>query len=213
MRRLAEGRHQFGNAHALAALHQKLREGERHHQRPLALRRLSAGGIVHGRREIRPDPHRVARLPLALADIKMIVAGGAAPVHAIGRLAVHETAVLPEILTRARAPTPVQAVLHAHGDAARLQHEARHGCREVCGGEGGRLNGVTLRVLGRAFLWGVGHGSGHGRGPVRAHPSRSVRRRMMPVTLWRSARAAKVSAMRCFSTGSARATTSSREGA
>ena len=56
----------------------------------------------HGGRAVRPDPHRMGGFPFLLAHIELVVAGGAAPVHAPRRLAREEAAVLPEILARSR---------------------------------------------------------------------------------------------------------------
>src|SRR6516164_4921748 len=64
-------------------------------------------------------------LPFLLADVKMIVAGGPAPVDVLRRLARDEAAVLPEALARAGAPPSVQAVNDVGRDTASFQHKAR----------------------------------------------------------------------------------------
>ena len=56
----------------------------------------------------------------------MIVTRGAPPIDRVGRLAVEEAAVLPEILAGAGAAAAVQAVNQRRGDAARFENEARH---------------------------------------------------------------------------------------
>src|SRR6266571_4513719 len=81
-------------------------------------------------------------LPFPLAHIEVIVAGRAAPVDAVRRLAGDEAAVLPEVLARAGAAAAVQTVDHGGGDAARLEDEPRHG-----GGERAGLAGRSPRRL------------------------------------------------------------------
>ncbi len=142
------GAHEVGHAHPLAALHQQFGQSEGDHQRPVALGRQLVRGVGHGSGQVGPDPHRVGSLPFALAHIKMIVAGGTAPVHAGGGLAIHEAAILPEILPRAGPAAPVQTVLHVGRDAARLQHQPRHG--------GDQLGGV-LGSLFDGAVGGIGH--------------------------------------------------------
>ncbi len=167
----------------------------------------SSFGLPHERRRehhrgrtVRPDPHRMRGFPLALAHIKMIVARGAAPVDARGGFARHEAAVLPEVLAGAGAAAAVQAVDHRRGDAARFQNKPRHRGDSVRARTGGAPDRVVLLVA----MFGI---SRHSRQPIR-----DLSLAITPGMVSPSARAAKVSAMRCFRIGSASSSTSSTGG-
>src|SRR4051794_13047059 len=68
-------------------------------------------------------------LPLLLAYIEVVIAAGAAPIDVARRLAGKKTAILPEVFSRSRPPTPVQSMDDGCGDPASFQNEARHGIR------------------------------------------------------------------------------------
>ena len=194
--------HQSRNADALAALDQHLGEGEGDHQCTLQLGVAGERGIErHRRRAVGPQPDRMGGLPFLLAHIEMVVAGGAAPVDAAGRFAGGEPAILPEILARPGAAPSVQAMNDRRGDAARLEDQPRHGCGE-------RATGAD-RSAGRLdFLLARRRRHRHLRYPIRALISPITCGMVIP-----SARAEKVSAMRCLRIGSASASTSSTDGA
>src|SRR5262245_64997196 len=131
----------------------------------------------------------------------MFVAGGAPPVDAARRLARQEAAILPEILARPGPLAAVQSVDDGGGDAARLEDQARHGLRERAGFAARALRRLDL-VLIRALL-------------CRCHPTHPMRVLSLPMTpsmVSPSARAAKVSAMRCLRIGSDMARTWSSGG-
>ena len=93
----------------------------------------------------------------------------------------------------------MQAVDHRRGDAARFENKTRHG-----------------RGQRPAFADGAGDGASvvSRRGVVcHRQPIFPFRRAMTPEIVSPSARAEKVSAMRCLRIGSASATTSSMDGA
>ena len=187
---------QAGPGDALAAARQQFGQGQHQHQRARFLGNAGAGRFVeHGRRGVGPQPHRMGGFPFAVAHIGVVVAGRAAPVDARG-IAFDIGPELPEILADAALAAAMPAGDHGVDDAARLDQQV-----------------------------------GHQRGPQPATGERVARRyrsldladtrHQMPFTsfattsrtLMPSARAAKVSAMRCCSTGSASARTSSIEGA
>ena len=112
------------------------------------------------------------------------------------RLARYERAKLPEGLARTGPPAPVDAVHHALRDPARGDDEARQTGRERRGRP--RADG--------------GAGASWRRWPPRHRTVFATRRAITAEIVSPSARAANVSAMRCLSTGSASAATSSREG-
>src|SRR4051812_20616452 len=107
-------------------------------------------------------------------------------------------AELPEGFAGAGAAAAMRAVGHGVGDALRLDEEGRHARGQPMG----------LGFLGRKRLKGslprVGQDSDH--------PSGSTSLATMSLISIPSARAAKVSAMRCLSTGSASSIASSMEG-
>src|SRR3954471_23066279 len=140
-------------------------------------------------------------LPFTLAHIQMIVARGAAPVDAVRWLAGNEAAVLPEIFARACAPAAMQAVDDGRCNAARFQDQPRHGGRKRAA-----LSGRPVDR--RDFLLVQCRIKRHS-----AYPSRAFNRAITAWMVSPSARAAKVSAMRCFNTGSASSATSSIDGA
>src|SRR6185437_7901866 len=149
-------------------------------------------------RAVRPEPHRMRGLPFLLADIEMVVARGAAPVDALRRLAGDEAAILPETFAGAGAPPPVQAVDHIGGDAAGFKHETRQGRGERSAFTIGSSDCCDLLLVPDRFS----------HQPIRVFNCRITSGMLCP-----SARAEKVSAMRCFRIGSARSSTSSIEGA
>ena len=129
----------------------------------------------------------------------MIVARRAPPIDVMRWLARHEAAVLPEILARAGAAAAVQAVNDRRGDAARFQDEPRNPRGELAAFADSRQYRVVLGVAAS----GLGH----------YYPMRAFKRLITLGMVSPSARAAKVNAMRCLSTGSASSSTSSTEGA
>src|SRR5690606_39061588 len=142
-------------------------------------------------------PDGVRGLPLLVADIDMVVTGGAAPVDARHRLAVDIGTELPEILADAPAAAAVPAGDDSVGDALRLDQKVWD---ERC-----TLSGAGERVAGRDRCRRLADPCHY---PAAFTSCAITLRTLMP-----SARAAKVSAMRCWSTGSARAFTSSIDGA
>src|SRR4029077_14535086 len=131
-------------------------------------------------------------------DVEKIIARRAAPIDAGRWLAHDKAAVLPEILAGASAAPAVQSVDDGGGDAPRIKDQPRHARRE-----------------GLAFANRVGdcRDVGRRRREYSHHPIRDFRHPTTPGMVSPSARAAKVSAMRCLSTGSASAMTSSADGA
>ena len=73
-----------------------------------------------------PQPERVGGLPLAVAQIGVVVAGGAAPVDLGDALAGDVGAELPEVLADAALAAAVPAGDHGVGDALRLDQAVRH---------------------------------------------------------------------------------------
>ena len=132
-----------------------------------------------------------------------VVTRRAAPVDAVGGLACGERPELPERFTRPGLPAAVDAVGGGGGDAPRLDGDAGQAAREVKGIGGLPRSGRPLRLVENPDL-------DH---QILPQPILLTSLRISPSTVSPSARAAKVSAMRCFSTGPARATTSSSEGA
>src|SRR5262249_54375512 len=155
----------------------------------------------HRGRAIGPQPHGMGRLPLLFAHVEMFVAGGAPPIDAAGRLAGKEAAILPEIFSRTGAPAALQPLGEGGRRGARLADQGRHGLRERAS-----VAARALRCPGLVFVRAL---------PCRRHATYPMRALSLPITpcmLSPSARAAKVSAMRCLRIGSAMATTSSIEG-
>ena len=104
--RLAAGqrRRHAHQGDALAGAHQQLGEGQRQHHGAIALgglRQMAAEG--HRRRDVRPQPEGMRRLPFALAHVEMVGAGRAPPVDDGGGVAGLELAELPEGLAACRA--------------------------------------------------------------------------------------------------------------
>ena len=152
---------------------------------------------IHRGGEVEPEPDRVGGLPLLLANIEMIVAGGPAPVDAGGRVAAGEGPELPERLAATGGAASVPAGDDRRGNAARLDEEV------------GKAGGEALRLRqGTAYRAWLRARRSHHCQLIFAFSSAITSRTVMP-----SARAAKERAMRCCSTGSASAITSSREGA
>ena len=193
-------RHQPGDADALAAGDEQLGPREGDDQRPVELGLARGpGGERHRGRAIRPDPDRVGGFPFKLADIEMVVARRSAPIDILRRLARDEAAVLPEILAGAGAPPSVQTVNHVGRDAASLEHQARQ--------RSGERAAFAIGTSDRQCLLR--------RVPVLCchQPIRVFNCRITSGMVRPSARAWNVRAMRCFSTGSARSSTSSIDGA
>ncbi len=193
--------HHPGDADAFAAAHEQFAERESEHERAVALRFPHQGrSEFHRRRKVGPDPDRMRRLPFALAHIEMVVARRAPPVDAARGLARHEAAILPKILARPGAPPSVQAVKDRGRYTPGLEYEPWHRGDEA---KGGSRRGANRSVV--ASVWRTG---------VRlAHAILAFSLATTPSMVSPSARAPKVSAMRCLSTGSASANTSSIEGA
>src|SRR5262249_35513155 len=128
-------------------------------------------------------------LPLLLADIQMVVTRRAAPVDILRRLAGDEAAILPEAFAGAGAPPAVQAVNDVRGNAAGFEHKT--------GERGGERSAFAIGTSDRQdLLWMPG---------VRGHqPIRDFNCLITSGMVRPSARAAKVSAMRCLRMGSAR---------
>src|SRR5712691_6592620 len=120
----------------------------------------------------------------------MIVARGAPPIDVLRGLARHEAAVLPEVLARSGAPAAVQTMNDRRCDTACFQDKPRHGVGELAGADGRLAYRAGLDVV-RPYL------------RHRDYPMRAFSRRMTLGMFSPSARAAKVRAMRCLSTGSA----------
>src|SRR5215472_8797386 len=198
----ARGRaHEARNADAFAALHQHLGQREGDHKSALEFAVIRQSGRKrHRRRTVRPNPHSVRSFPFALAHVEMVVARGTAPINILSGFAGHEAAVLPEVLTRSGATTAVQAMNDRRRDTACLKNEPRHGVGELAATDG--------RLLYRAGLAVVRPCLHH-----RDYPMRAFSRRITLGMVSPSARAAKVNAMRCLSTGSANSRTSSTDGA
>src|SRR5215813_1462357 len=139
-------------------------------------------------------------LPFPLAHIEVIVARGAPPIDVLRGLTRHEASVLPEVLAGPRAAASVQAMNDRRCDPACFQDKPRHGV--------GKLAGADSRLPHRTGLDVVRPNLRH-----RDYPMRAFSRRMTLGMVSPSARAAKVRAMRCLSTGSASSSTSSTDGA
>jgi hypothetical protein len=102
---------QARHAHALAAAHQKVRDGEAQHEGAVHLGlHGQRRDIGHGGGAIHPDPDRMGRLPLALAHIDPVIPCRATPIDPRGGFAPDEGAELPEGLAHARPLAPVDAV-------------------------------------------------------------------------------------------------------
>src|SRR5439155_7796527 len=114
-------------------------------------------------------------------------------------LARQKTPVLPELLARPGGLATVQPVDHGRGNPARFQNEARHGFRK-----GARHAGRVQGRLDLVFVSAAGRHTGY--------PMRALSLPMTPSMVSPSARAAKVSAMRCLRIGSAMSRISSIEG-
>src|SRR6185369_16931413 len=111
----------------------------------------------------------------------MVVARRASPVDVLGRLARHETAVLPKVLAGPGAPPSVQSVNDRRRNAARLENKPGH-----CVGQ---LARADRRLLYRAGLDVVCLRLRH-----RNYPMRALSRRITFGMVSPSARAANVSA-------------------
>jgi hypothetical protein len=147
-----------------------------------------------------PEPDGVGGFPLAIADIETVVAGGAAPVDTRQRFAFDIGSELPEGFADAALAAAVPAGDHGVGDAPRLG--------EAIGQQRRALTGAGKRVGAAQSVRSAG------RSTPSAHPAFGVTRSAMTSRMpMPSARAAKVSAMRCCRIGSARARTSSMDGA
>src|ERR1019366_8895975 len=157
------------------------------------------GSERHRRRPVGPDPYGVRGFPFALAHVEMIVARRAPPVDVLRRLARHEAAVLPEILAGSGAASSMQAVNDGRCDAARFENEPRHGSGERASAAGRLANRAGLNIAEPRLR--------------HVYPMRAFSRLITFGIVSPSARAAKVSAMRCLSTGSASSSTSSTDGA
>src|SRR5262245_35055293 len=118
----------------------------------------------------------------------MVVTRRAPPVDILRRLAGDEAAVLPKTLAGAGAPAAMQAVDDIGGDAAGFEHQAR----QRSGERAAFAIGTSYR---KCLLCCVPVLCGHQ--PIRVFNCRITSGIVRP-----SARAWKVSAMRCFSTGS-----------
>src|ERR1700692_114747 len=125
--------------------------------------------------------------PFAFAHIEMIVARRTPPVDIVGWLAVDEAPVLPEILARSGAAPAVQTVNDGGCDPARLQNEPRNPRGELSAFANSRADRLVLRIA----TYGLGHD----------YPMRAFSRLITLAMVSPSARAAKVKAMRCLSTG------------
>src|SRR5262249_30244413 len=108
--------------------------------------------------------------------------------------------VLPEVLARPGAAAAMQAVDDGRGDAAGFQNKPWHPGGKFPADADGARNGGGVGER-RCML---GHSG---------YPIRLFRRPTTAAIVSPSARAPKVNAMRCFSTGSASAITSSTDGA
>ena len=109
---------------ALAALYEQRGERERQHRRAVF---FCAGGevgdIVHRGRTVAPYPDAFGRLALGLAHEEMRRAGGVAPVDGGRRIALPESAELPEGF----------ALCDGRGDMFGLGDEGRHDLRQRFG--------------------------------------------------------------------------------
>src|SRR3974390_2758435 len=114
----------------------------------------------------------------------MIVARGTAPVDVLRWLARDEAAVLPEAFARARAPAAVQAVNDIGRDAASFQHKARQRRGERSAFAIGTSDCYDLPGCALVFC---------GHQPIRVFNCLITSGMVRP-----SARAVKVSAMRCL---------------
>src|SRR5262249_21799782 len=189
------------NADAFATLNQHLGKRQANNKSPLELAIVRQSRCkAHRRRAVRPNPHGMRSFPFPLAHIEMIVACGTPPIDILRRFPRYEAAVLPEVLTRARPASAVQTVNDRRRDPARLKNEPRHRV--------GKLTGADNRRADRTGLAAVPSWLGH-----RDYPMRALSRRITLGIVSPSARAAKVNAIRCLSTGSARSSTSSTDGA
>ncbi len=149
-------RHQAEKADPLAGLDEGIGKGKPEHEPPFDL-----GGkgefrhVGHRGGAIDPQPDRMCGLPFALAHIKAIVAGGAAPVDALRRFAGHEGPELPKAFAGTGPPPAVDAVGKRRGNAPRLQDQAGHPLRE-------RQPGVCLLTAWRSGVFGEDPNTGHG---------------------------------------------------
>src|SRR5262249_39699479 len=147
------------------------------------------GCKCHRWRAVRPQPDRVRGFPFLFADIEMIVARRAAPVDVLRRLARDETAGLPEAFAGAGAAAGTQAVDDVGGDTAGFKHKARQ-----------RRGERSAFAIGTSYcenLLGLEAGL-CGHQPIRVFNCLITSGMVRP-----SARAEKVSAMRCLRMGSA----------
>ncbi len=120
---------------ALSSAHQQLGRGQHEHDGALALRRVGEMAFeIHGGGQVRPQPDRVRRLPLALAHVEMVGARRAPPVDLPVGVARPELAKLPEGLAGAGAAAAVNAVRDRLRDALGLDEDV------------GQTVGETLRL-------------------------------------------------------------------
>ena len=132
------------------------------------------------------------RLPFALAHIEPFVLGGTAPIDAVCCLARDERAKLPEGLASSRAPASMDAMHDACGGFFRACAEAWKTPRQF-------KRMVLVTAPGAAFTFSRSRTFAIGQ------PDCAASWATRSLTLRPSARAAKVSAMRCLSTGTASA--------
>src|SRR5436309_13646710 len=96
----------------------------------------------------------------------MVVARRASPVDIVGRLAVDEATVLPEIFAGTGAAASVQSMDHRRGDASRLQNKPRHA--------GGELAALADRRMER-LLFGIALPEvGHSLSDARLEPRDNI---------------------------------------
>src|SRR5215475_13906447 len=138
--------------------------------------------------------------PFAFAHVQVVVTRGAPPVDVLRGLARHEAAILPKIFARAGAPPSMQPMNDRGSNATRLEDEPRHCVSQLASAD-------------RRLLYRSGFDVVRLRLRHRNYPMRPLSRRITFGMVSPSARAANVNAMRCLSTGSARSSTSSTEGA
>ena len=143
-------------------------------------------------------------LPFAVTDIHVVVAGGAAPVDAGKTFAIGIGAELPEVFAHATLATAMPPGNHGVGDPLCLDHAVRH--------EHSALAGAVQQVAAGCLLDDLADRCHAGQGLPYLRRS-ETRPAMTSRTVMPSARAGKVSAMRCSSTGSASAWISSIDGA
>ena len=147
---------QARHAHALAAAHQKVRDGEAQHEGAVHLGlHGERRDIGHGGGAIHPDPDRMGRLPLALAHIDPVVSRRAAPIDPRGGFAPDEGAELPEGLAHARPLAPVDPMHDGRRHLSRRHEQGGQTARQI-------QRAALVAGLGRSFAGvqkaGVHHG-------------------------------------------------------